>query len=51
MDGPNSSAPEGGYWSRKVSIVIPNPVTKQMAEFVFTFGFHLTFADTAGTRT
>jgi len=28
-----------GYWSRKYSIVIPNPVTNKMAEFVFTFGF------------
>jgi len=28
-----------GYWSRKYSIVIPNPTTQKMAEFVFTFGF------------
>jgi len=32
-----------GYWSRKYSIIIPNPVTGQMAEFVFTFGFLGTF--------
>ena len=27
------------YWTRKYSIIIPNPVTKEMAEFLFTFGF------------
>lgn len=28
-----------GYWTRKYSIVFPNPITSQNAEFVFTFGF------------
>ena len=28
-----------GYWTRKYSIIFPNPVTSQNAEFVFTFGF------------
>jgi hypothetical protein len=27
------------YWTRKYSIIIPNPVTKEAGEFVFTFGF------------
>lgn len=29
-----------GYWTRKYSVVFPNPVTNQNAEFVFTFGFN-----------
>ncbi len=45
VDGPTGPARVGDYWSRKVSIIIPNPVTNQMAEFVFTFGFHGTFAE------
>ena len=32
-----------GYWTRKYSIVFPNDVTNQNAEFVFTFGFNGSF--------
>lgn len=28
-----------GYWTRKYSIIFPNPNTLENAEFVFTFGF------------
>lgn len=27
------------YWTRKYSLVIPNPVTRETAEFLLTFGF------------
>jgi hypothetical protein len=27
------------YWTRKYSLVIPNPATREMAEFLLTFGF------------
>ena len=27
------------YWTRKYSVIIPNPTAQKMAEFVFTFGF------------
>lgn len=45
VDGPGGRTRVGDYWSRKVSIIIPNPVTGETAEFVFTFGFTGTFAD------
>jgi hypothetical protein len=35
----------GHYWTRKVSLVIPNATTSDMAEFEFTFGFVGTFAE------
>lgn len=35
----------GFYWTRKVSLVIPNRSTGQMAEFEFTFGFRGPFTE------
>jgi hypothetical protein len=31
------------YWTRKISVIIPNRITGKMAEFVFTFGFNGSF--------
>lgn len=33
------------YWTRKVSVVIPNPSSGQVAEFEFTFGFFGPFTE------
>jgi hypothetical protein len=33
-----------GYWTRKYSIIFPNPITSENAEFVFTFGFMGSFS-------
>ncbi len=37
--------PMGQYWTRKVSLVIPNRETGRVAEFEFTFGFLGSFAE------
>ena len=36
------------YWTRKVSVTIPNETTRETAEFVFTFGFWGTFPEYCG---
>ncbi len=36
------------YWTRKYSVIIPNQTSKEMAEFVFTFGFLGSFKDYCG---
>jgi hypothetical protein len=43
--GPSGATSVGGYWTRKLSLVIPNRATGAMGEFVFTFGFRGPFAD------
>jgi hypothetical protein len=35
----------GRYWTRKVSLVIPNPTSRQTAELELTFGFLGPFAE------
>jgi hypothetical protein len=45
VDGPAGRTRVGGYWVRKISLVIPNAAMRRSAEFVFTFAFRGTFAD------
>lgn len=45
VDGPAGRVRVGGYWARKVSIIIPNRATGETAEFVFTFAFRGAFAE------
>jgi hypothetical protein len=45
VEGPTGPARVGGYWTRKISLIVPNLTTQSMAEFVFTFGFHGPYAD------
>jgi hypothetical protein len=39
----DSGGTEGGFWMRKVSLILPDPTARWSVEFVFTFGFVGTF--------
>jgi hypothetical protein len=43
--GPMGPGRVGGYWTRKLSLILPNRTTGAMAEFLFTFGFRGPFGE------